>query len=361
MTLEGLKVSGKYIVGVTSGNPVRLRGVCAGYGSTYTYMTNQGAGDPCFAYPHDLAQFNAMKQWGCNCIRLQVCQDGWLNTNAPFTFGALYQNPMIAFAQAVLTAGMYLIVSFCPSALFPREADAGTVTMIQQWFTAFGDDTRVVYELVNEPNGVTFAQLKGGYTDGGGHVYVGTTVLVAAFRAAGYTSILSVPGINFSGDLTAWIANIPVDSASNLCAYAHMYGAEIIASPGQPITINPANALSTVYFAALVTVAASYPVIVSECNGQQTFSNTPQIASDYLILELRFFEAYGIHYTPFAWNAFSMSVDFNDNPHNDTFQAAKIAGKPSLQGDALMKFLKTVSQGGVYQPPSRLPVITYPY
>lgn len=316
MTLPGLHVSGNQILDA-SGAVVRLRGV-----NMYSEASCASSYVP-YGLAHDSIQLAYIKSWGCNVIRTFIDGDCWSSTGGAVYAGTPYQNAVIAWVQLCLANNVYVILTYGGIAAEVGMASASTTTVWQQWLALFGDDTRVILDLYNEPasaggNTLTWSIWKNGGAYNG-FTSVGMQELVTAVRAAGSTSICMLGGLSWSSDLTSWIANIPTDSMNNLAASFHMYSG----------TFDQFD-LGNTYIQLVKTVAASYPVIAGECGGQMT---STLLSGQWTARFCQFMESIGGHYLPFAWNA-------------DTLVDRLYSGIPSQTGRWFHDYLHAVTSGG---------------
>ncbi len=112
--------------------------------------------------------------------------------------------------------------------------------------------------------------------------------LVTTVRTAGATQPLLLGGLNYSNDLTGWIANKPTDPLNQLVVAWHNY-------PGQGCSTSCWNSTVT-------TVAASVPIVTTEFgNTAETSSTAAGNSGNYLVPFMTWAEAHGIGYLPWAW------------------------------------------------------------
>jgi endoglucanase len=108
---------------------------------------------------------------------------------------------------------------------------------------------------------------------------------VTAIRAGGATQPIMLGGLNYSNDLSGWLAHEPTDSdpTPQLIASWHNYPGQ--ASCGYTVAC---------WNAATSTVAASVPIITGE------FGETDGGSND-LTAYMNWADAHGIGYLPWAW------------------------------------------------------------
>ena len=241
---------------------------------------------------------------GANFMRIPLNQAAWLGTvtNAGIS-GAPYRSAIVNLVAQVRAYGLYALVdlhwndpqptaSFTPNAaaqqvMANRDATGGTTDSRAFWTSVantFKSDTGVIFDLYNEPHDITWAQwLSGGATqtnylsDASGTLAFSWTTagmqeLLNAVRATGATNVCVANGIGWANALgqdeydttgnpsLGWLSHKPTDATGNLMAGCHLYS-------GQPYSSIPATAdqpFSTTAAAAVLTVAASYPVLIGE-------------------------------------------------------------------------------------------------
>ena len=255
-------------------------------------------------HPADEAQ--RMASWGIDVVRLPLNQDCWLGTDGAnaggFGTAGAYRAAVRARVDAAHDAGLVAILDLHwtgPSGTRAdgqrSMADAQSATFWSQVATAYRDDPSVMFELFNEPfsrppNPLTWTCWRDGgcslstandTTDPAGqgtYTAVGMGTLVANVRAAGSTQPVLLGGLNYSNDLTQWLAFRPDDG--QLVAAWHNY-------PGQGCWVSCWNT-------TIAGVAAQVPVLMTEfgyvAGDAGEFASTMTWADDH-----------GIGYLPWAW------------------------------------------------------------
>jgi Cellulase (glycosyl hydrolase family 5) len=150
--LPGLSVSGINIV--ANGQPVRLRGV--------------NMGDPFWArnpdwYPnYSTADYNTLAQdWGANVVRISIFPTQWKHMDHATLLAGLSTE-----INAALNSGMYVIISYhvigwpdgfyqsacCGNAADTYDSSMSVATSFwTQMAQTYGSDTRIIFDLWNEP------------------------------------------------------------------------------------------------------------------------------------------------------------------------------------------------------------------
>jgi len=189
-------------------------------------------------------------------------------------------------------------------------ADLQSTTFWSSVAAAYSGDKSVIFDLFNEPYSIwndatdsysfqlTWACWENGgcsapYVDenqepitgagAGTYTVVGMATMVAAVRGAGATQPIMLGGLNYSNDLSGWLAHKPNDS--QLIASWHNYPGQLSCS---------LSTLEACWNAATSAVAASVPIITGE------FGETDG-GSSYLTEYMNWADSKGIGYLPWAW------------------------------------------------------------
>ncbi|MDP9002990.1 MAG: glycoside hydrolase family 5 protein [Myxococcota bacterium] len=276
--MTGLHVVANRIVN-GGGQPVVLHGVNR---SGTEYRCVQGGG--IFEGPSDEASVQAIVAWKASAVRIPLNESCWLGiNNAPAIYsGDHYKN---AIENYVTLLHKYHIV---PILELHWVGPGLTLALGQQpmpdadhardfWTdvaTAFRDDDGVVFEPFNEPypsasnvsgtntpwqcwrDGCSMVRpsLPRGVT-GPSQAYtaVGMQALVDAIRRAeaGVAHVILLGGLQYSNDLSQWLAYEPSDPAKNIGAAWHIYN-------------NNQCRDATCWNTAPAAVAALFPIVATE-------------------------------------------------------------------------------------------------
>jgi hypothetical protein len=257
---------------------------------------------------HPLLETQTMASWGIDVVRLPLNQDCWLGTDSAPTAGAgsaaQYRARVKARVDAIHASGMVAILDLHWSAPAGKQAygqrpmaDAQSTTFWSQVALAYKDDRSVMFELFNEPYSrdgtLSWSCWKNGgcnvpnvndadATNGTTYPVVGMASLVATVRAAGATQPVLLGGLNYSNDLTGWLANAPSDS--QLVAAWHNY-------PGQGCWNTPGN---NCWDTTILSVAAKVPVLMTEFG--YVAGDTGEFDAT-----MAWADSHGIGYLPWAW------------------------------------------------------------
>ena len=290
-----LGVSGNHLVD-QAGQPIRLLGVNRS-GSEYACAEGFGF----FDGPTGPRSIRAMKRWGINAVRLPLNPDCWLGIGVkPQLGGQAYRDAIDGFVSRLNAAGLYVILDEHVAApagqlalgIIPLPDADFSPTFWSSVAAHFASNHSLVFDLYNEPHDVDWdCWLAGCEVPAGGgsserhpaYLAAGMQRLVDAVRSTGATQPLMVGGIDYSRDLSGWLAHEPVDPLGQLVASEHNYGHHLAPCLGG-------------CQAAIASVAARVPVVVGEL-GQTDCRH------DYIDTWMRWADRRGISYLGWAWDA----------------------------------------------------------
>jgi endoglucanase len=283
--------TGLHVVGntlVDSGKTVRLLGVDRS-GTEYACIQGNGF----FDGEVDQAAVTAMLSWHINAVRVPLNEDCWLAINgAPAQYsGTAYQTAITGWVNLLRQNGLYVIVDLHWNGGGTVEA-TGQQEMADSdhapafWTGvagAFKADQGVIFDLYNEPYGITWACWLNGGCQADGWNVAGMQQLVDAVRATGATNVMMAGGLAYSSDLTEWLANKPSDPLGNLVASVHTYN------------FSGCNA-SSCWTSSLQSVAAQVPLVTGELGENDC-------AHGYIDSYMAWADMQGVSYLGWAWNA----------------------------------------------------------
>ncbi len=259
-------------------------------------------------------EFTTLAAWKVNTVRLPLNESCWLGLDGAPSGGSVaqYKADVAAWVNGAVSAGLAVILDLHWNApagyvasgqrAMPDERSAAFWTSVA---TAYAGNASVLFELFNEPysrsgftltwdcwkNGGCRAPVENdatGSLSGTTYAVTGMQTLVNAVRATGAAQPLLLGGLNYSNDLTGWIANKPTDPLNQLVVAWHNY-------PGQGCSTSCWNSTVT-------TVAASYPIVTTEFgNTAETSSTAAGSNGNYLVPFMTWADAHGIGYLPWAW------------------------------------------------------------
>jgi endoglucanase len=240
-----LHVSGNELVS-SSGARVVLHGVDR---SGTEYACVQGFG--IFDGPNNQASLTAMKKWHINAVRVplnQACWDREPYVRARYR-GTAYRNAVKNYVKLLNDNGMVAILDLhwtdgsytgpsagCSSWHAVCQKPMPGTGAVRFWGSvahAFKGNDAVIFDLFNEPyperaTGASESEgwncwLHGGTCTGISYQVAGMQSLVNAIRAAGASNVIMLGGLEYSNDLTGWLAHKPTDPDHNLVASWHSY------------------------------------------------------------------------------------------------------------------------------------------
>jgi endoglucanase len=241
----GIRVQGDRLV-TTSPGTLGLRSVKAGISVVLRGVNFSGAEYACLekhsfwnSPKGNQATINATLTWHANVIRLPLNEDCWLGINgAPSKYaGANYVHAISTFVRLANKSGLVVEVDLhygaggtrvATSDDYPAPDADHAPAFWRSVANTFKDDHAVIFNLINEPYGISWRCLRdGGCTARskrtGSWRVVGTQSLVNTVRAAGATNPIIIAGLDWSDDLTQWLYYVPHDPVRQLIAGFHTY------------------------------------------------------------------------------------------------------------------------------------------
>ena len=294
--LASISVVGNHFVD-GSGATIRLLGVNRS-GTEYACIQGWGI----FDGPSDDASVAAMASWHANTVRVPLNEDCWLGINMGSSTegGAVYRTAIVNYVNLLHAHGLYAILDLHWNAAGTNQA-TGLQLMADAdhgpafWTsvaTTFKTDSKVLFDLYNEPHGISWACWRDGCMaasgNGSGPLYqtAGMQSLVDAVRATGANQPILVGGNSSASDFAQWLSFRPTDSVSQLSASFHNYD-----FTGCDVTCSTS---------AVLPVAASVPVVIGELGESDC-------AHGYIDGYMTWADAHGISYLGWAWNPFNCS------------------------------------------------------
>jgi len=279
---------------------VQLRGVNR---SGLEYACIQGWGF--FDSPHpdridDPKMIAAMKSWDINAVRVPLNEDCWLGINTPGGRGGKpYRKLVRSYVRALHAAGFYVILDLHWAAPGRTMADGQTPmadadhspAFWRSLASTFKRDHALVFDLFNEPFGIGWSCWRNGCRiPAQGHFpsyrAAGMQALVKAVRRTGATQPLMLGGLDYSGDVSGWLAHEPHDPLHQLVAAEHNYG-----------TLGPCTASCR---SAVLATHRRVPLVFGELG-------ETDCAHGYIDQMMPWADAHGMSYLGWAWNVASCS------------------------------------------------------
>jgi len=223
-----VRVAGNHLVNA-QGTPIRLLGVNRS-GAEYACVENQGV----IAGPTSTEAIAAMTSWRIDAVRIPLNEDCWLGINgAPARYsGARYRAAIRAYVGNLNKAGLYVILDLHWNApggelAVGQRPMADLSHAVAFWASVartFRADPAVMFDLYNEPNGISWQCWRDGCVLSGGWSAAGMQTLVNAVRSTGAQQPIIVTGIGSGNNLSLWLRYRPHDPVRQLVAGLHAYG-----------------------------------------------------------------------------------------------------------------------------------------
>ena len=280
-----IKVQGNRLLNAAN-QEVILRGVNRS-GSEYACIQGWGI----FDGPVDNASITAMKSWKINVVRVPLNENCWLGINGVATQygGANYRAAIKGFVSRLQAQGLYVILDLHVAA--PGTTKSTEIIKMADrdhapafWTSVantFKSNRGVIFDLYNEPHDISWACWKNGCMVDG-YQAAGMTELLAAVRNTGASNVVLLGGLQWSLDLSGWLANRPTDPKNQLAASQHSY--------------DFASCAGTTCRNKVRAVKAKFPVVAgemgdSDCN------------HDYIDSMMAFYDSIKVSYLGWTWNA----------------------------------------------------------
>ena len=231
---KGLHVAGNRLLDAR-GRPVQFRGVNRA-GTEYACIQGWGI----FDGPSSERSVAAMAKWRINAVRIPINEDCWLGINGvkPQYAGANYRRAITRYVALLRRHGMYAELSLMWAAPGKNRAtyqsgapDADHAPDVwASMASTFKDNPNVVLAPWGETVVNANCFLRGGVCeatygpDNTQYETAGMQQAVDVMRRAGYRGVISIPGIDYANNLSAWLSHQPRDPLRQLIAEAHVYG-----------------------------------------------------------------------------------------------------------------------------------------
>jgi hypothetical protein len=282
-----IKVQGGRLVD-GNGRTVRLLGVSR---SSFEYACAQGWGMK--EGPIDRLAIAAMKSWRINVVRVPLNEACWLGLPnvKPEYGGAPYRRAVLAYAQRLRAAGLYVIIDLHwsapgskPALGQQRHADADhSPAFWRSVAAAFRGNPSVLFDLYNEPHDISWNCWRDGCRTAEGWAAAGMQQLVNAVRSTGARQPILLGGLNWANDLSGWLQWRPRDPARQLVASVHVYDGNACGD-------------ERCWTSIIGKVAKQVPVVTGEIG-------EGDCAHRYIDRYMSWADAHGVSYIAWAWNA----------------------------------------------------------
>ncbi len=294
----GLSVSvrGNHFVNAR-GRTFRLLGVNRA-GAEYMCLRKYHKKTGLFDGPTSPASIAAIKRWGVTAVRLPINETCWLGINHVPTGRREYRTAIVDYVRRLNAAKLDVILDMHWAApgrgqavgYIPMpDADHAPAFWRSMAYT-FKSDHAVLFDLYNQPHGVSWSCWRNGCTLPAGGLgrnwhpqyrAVGMQRLVNVVRSTGAKQPILLGGLNFALDIDQWLANRPHDPAHQLVASEHNYGRS------HPCTGSCIGAVSA--------VARQVPVVIGELG-------ETDCAHGYVSAWMRYADRHRLSYLGWAWN-----------------------------------------------------------
>ena len=323
------------------GNVVQLRGVNYS-GFEFAAIQGWSGSDPSGAQAGQRGgpKWSAIRAWKANTVRIPLNEASWLGYTCTDTSGVV-RNPDPAgnYKSAVQTqvaqataAGLYVIIDLhwtapgnaCPM-LQTQMADADhSIALWTSVASTFKNNPAVLFELFNEPflnfdftGDAWTTMMKGtggsfsGYpaTSGSGSwqdvkkpwAVASYQAMLNAVRATGATNVVLVGTMQYSQDLSGWLAHKPADPLNQIAAVWHPYST-FGTTWGTPAYAQP-NYAPDVFTDVQKIQAAGIPVIATETGDH----NTPGTKGAPLVANVTTWaDLHGVGVVGWAWDVWNL-------------------------------------------------------
>jgi len=241
---------------------------------------------------YDRAGFLAMRAWDINVVRLTLNQHFWLDSNHSCPG---YRDAVRRAVAVAISVGLNVILDLhwndcadaCPSGQQPM-ADRQSIAFWRSVATTFRDNDAVLFDLYNEPHGISWNCWRNGGcvvaadTDPGvSYPVAGMQQLLDAVRGAGAHQVVLAAGPGWASDVTGWQAYLLHDPDHNLAVSFHVYN------------FSYCNSLDC-WNSTLAPLAQSYPVVATELGEYDCSSRFIRSFMDWA-------DQHGIGYLGWTW------------------------------------------------------------
>jgi hypothetical protein len=231
----------------------------------------------------DLAR---IKGWNANIVRLSLNQVFWLDSAK----GGLYQRTVNRAVKWALSLGMDVILDlhWTGSGTDYGQKNMPTrdgLTFWQQVANAYKNDGRVIFEMYNEPFGVSATVWKSG--DG---TWAGMQEMYTTIRGTGANNLVLAGGLDYAYHLDQVLPAQALNPAVNVAYVTHPYQFKA--------------ADSTAWDSAFGTLSATYPIIATEF-GQANINQaggTQTCTKSFYDSIISYFKGKSMGWTAWAWH-----------------------------------------------------------
>jgi hypothetical protein len=265
-----------------------------------------------------------MAAWRINAVRLPLNEDCWLGINGVSSrySGAPYRAAISEYVARMNRAGLYVVLDLHWNAPGTEQA-AGQQPMADLdhapafWSSVaqtFRADPAIAFELYNEPFDISWRCWRDGCLLPRGWRTAGMQTLVDAVRATGARQPVIATGLEWGGDLSAWLEYRPHDPANQLVAGLHAYDFRPCVS-------------ADCWSKDAGAIARDVPLVTTEL-GQKACSST------FIDRFMNWADAVGVSYLGWAWDPSGCAAPALIRSWD---------GRPTASGSRLRSHLKTAA------------------
>jgi len=254
-----------------------------------------------------LADFQAMRSWGMNTVRITLSSAFWRNLDGKCPSYQATVEAAVANAEA---AGMYVIITLQWDAPFSLPQDATTggaqcplpdatydVRFWQDIAEIYQNDPRVIFDLFSEPHDIDWSQWENGGTITSNcalyplpHTYqaIGMPALAMKVRAIAPSNIIILSGAGWGYDLSG-VQAAGLAPTTNL-----LYGTH-------PFNHTGGSQQPGDWYRAFGATAAHLPVIATEFGSYDC-------QTGYIAQAIHYFESLHMSFIAWAWTTGSCAT-----------------------------------------------------
>jgi Cellulase (glycosyl hydrolase family 5) len=246
-----------------------------------------------FDSPSNEASIEAMLAWHINAVRIPLNEDCWLGVNGAPTDIASYHEEIRDYINALGAHGIYAVLDLHWSApgstlshlgagfngSYEMADESHAPAFWDSLASYFKNDHAVLFDLFNEPLGISWSCWLNGCVAPRGFQTAGMQQLVDVVRQTGARQPIMVGGLEHAGLAgQEWLNNRPLDPAHQLVASIHLYG------------LTSFNRLDS----NIGVVAAQFPVIMGEIGEMNCADNDLDVLLPWM-------DEHGVSYLAWAW------------------------------------------------------------
>lgn len=326
---SALAVQGNSLVNPATNQAVVLHGVNRS-GTEYACIQGWGI----FDGPSDAASVQAIAAWGATLVRVPLNEDCWLGINgvsAAYS-GQNYQSAIESYVALLHQYGIHAELSLIWGAPGSNRATYQPGAPDEDHSPAFWSSLATAFKNDHQdilaPWGETIVDancfLNGGVceaTYGPSNMPYNTAGMQQAatvMRQAGYTGVISIPGITYANDLTAWLSHEPKDTLApaQIAAEAHVYGNNTCGAQNNGACLTQ----------QMAPVAAAVPLIFGETG--ETYDGSECTANNMRVI-LSWADAHHVSWAAWTWdtwgNCSALVSNYNGTPNTTTPANAQYA------------------------------------